>query len=103
MKNELDGPGCLLGYRVMQNRLKQEYKLSVPRDMVHDVMFDLDPDGLAARCRTKRNKKVKGQFTTKGVNLVHSMDGQDKLMGYQNRTCPLAVYGTVDTARRKLV
>lgn len=55
-----------------------------------------------ARCPTKRNKKVKGQFTTKGVNWVHSMDGHDKLMGYQNRTFPLVVYGSIDTASRKL-
>ena len=103
VKNGLDGPGCLLGYRAMQNKLRQEYKLNVPRDLVHDVMFDLDPDGLAARCPTKRNKKVKGQFTTKGVNWVHSMDGHDKLMGYQNRTFPLAVYGSIDTASRKLL
>ena len=65
---------------------------------MHDVMFDLDPDGLAARCPTKRNKKVKGQFTTKEVNWVHSMDGHDKLIGYQKRTFPLAVYGSVDTS-----
>ena len=53
IKNELDGPGCLLGYRAMQNMLRQEYKLNVPRDLVHDVLFDLDPDGLAARCPAK--------------------------------------------------
>ena len=75
IKNELDGPGCLLGYRAMQNKLRQEYKLNVPRDLVHNVMFDLDPDGLAARCPAKRNKKVKGHFTTKGV---HFMGGHDK-------------------------
>lgn len=87
----------------MQNKLRQEYKLNVPRDLVHDVMFDLDPDGLAARCPAKRNKKVKGHFTTKGVNWVYSMDGHNKLMGYQNRTFPLAVYGSIDTASRKLL
>ena len=103
VKNELDGPGCLLGYRAMRNKLRQEYKLNVPRDLVYNVMFDLDPDGLVARGPTKRNKKVKGHFTTKGVNWVHSMDGHDKLMGYQNRTFPLAVYGSTDTASRKLL
>ena len=33
----------------MQNKLRHEYKLNVPRDLVHYVMFDLDPDGLV-RC-----------------------------------------------------
>lgn len=87
----------------MQNKLRHKYKLNVPRDLVHYVMFDLDPDGLASRCPTKRNKKVQGQFATKGVNWVHSMEGHDKLMGYQNRTFPLTVYGSIDTASCKLL
>ena len=28
------------------------------------------------------------------------MDGHDKLMGYQNRTFPLAIYGAIDMASR---
>ena len=31
------------------------------------------------------------------------MDGHNKLMGYQNSTFPLAVYGYMDTASRKLL
>ncbi|PFX28794.1 hypothetical protein AWC38_SpisGene6501 [Stylophora pistillata] len=31
------------------------------------------------------------------------MDGHDKLMGCQNRTFPLAVYSSIDTASRKLL
>ena len=50
---EMDGPGKLLGYRVMQKRIRQEHELNVPRDMVHAAMqcviYDLDPEGLEAR------------------------------------------------------
>ncbi|XP_020917211.1 uncharacterized protein LOC110254544 [Exaiptasia diaphana] len=42
-------------------------------------------------------------FTSKGSNFVHSVDGHDKLMGYQNSTYPLAVYGCIDTSSRKLL
>ena len=32
-----------------------------------------------------------------GPNWVHSLDGHDKLMGYQNSTFPLAIYGCLDS------
>ena len=100
VRKELDGPGK---YRGMQNRLRQEHDLLVPRDLVHDVMFDLDEEGLAARCPVRKKGKPKGHFTTRGVNWVCSLDGHDKLMGYRNSTFPLAVYGCIDTASRKLL
>ena len=34
---------------------------------------------------------------------VHSLDGHGKLMGYQNSIFPLAMYGCLDTASRKLL
>ena len=103
VQKELDGPGKLLGYRAMQNKLRQEHNLLVPRDLVHAVMFDLDEEGLAARCPVRKKGRAKGHFTTKGTNWVCSLDGHDKLMGYKNSTFPLAVYGAIDTASRKLL
>ena len=62
------------------------------------------PKGLEARGPVgKKKTNPKGSFTTKGPNWVHSLDGHDKLMGYQNSTFPLAVYGCIDTASRKLL
>ena len=88
---EMDGPGKLLGYRAMQKKIRQEHELNVPRDLVHAVMYDLDPEGLEARSVGAKKRKPKGHFTTKGPNFVHSVDGHDKLMGYQNSTYPLAI------------
>ena len=65
-------------------------------------MYDLDPEGLEAQSFGAKKRKPKGHFTTKGPNFVHSVDGHDKLMGYQNSTYPLAMYGCIDTASRKL-
>ena len=103
--DELDGPGKLLGYRAMQKKIRQKCELNVPRDLVHAVMYDLDPEGLEARGvgAKLKGRKAKGHFTTKGPNFVHSVDGHDKLMGYQNSTYPLAIYGCIDTASRKLL
>jgi len=50
-----------------------------------------------------KKKATKGHFTTNGPNWVWSLDGHDKLMGYQNSTFPLAIYGCIDTASRKIV
>ena len=103
VEKEINGPGKLLRYRAMYNKIRQEYHLNVPRNLVHAVMFEVDPEGLEACDPTARKRKVKGNFTTRGTNFVHSMDGHDKLMGYQNSTFPLAIYGSIDTASRKIL
>ena len=48
-------------------------------------------------------RRKKGNFSSKGPNWVHSLDGHDKLMGFQNFTFPLAIYGCLHTASRKLL
>ena len=104
VENELKGSGQLLGYRAMHKKFRQEYGLNVTRDRVYDVMYELDPERLEVHGGVGANKKRrKGNFTTQGVNWVHSLDGHDKLMGYQNSTFPLAIYGCMDTAGRKLL
>jgi hypothetical protein len=51
----------------------------------------------------KWQRGEKGHFITKGTDWVHSMDGHDKMMGCQNSTFPLAIYGPIDTASRKIL
>ena len=87
----------------MHRKIRQEYGINVTRDQVYNVMSDLDLEGLEARGGIGAKKKEKGTFTTRGSNWVHSLDGHDKLMGYQNSTFPLAIYGCLDTASRKLL
>ena len=103
VKVELEGPGALLRYRAIQKRLRQVCNSWVPRDLVHDVMYCLDPEALEARAAWTKKKKKKGNFSSPGPDMVHSLDGQDKLMRYQNSTFPIAIYGCVDTASRKLL
>ena len=104
VKKELEGPGKLLGYRAMHKKVRQEYNLHVTRDAVYNVMYDLDPEGLEVRGGVgAKKKRKKGNFSSKGPNFVHSLDGHDNMMGYQNSTFPLAVYGCIDTASRKIM
>ena len=66
--------------------------------IINEVMNELDSDGLEAReCIGGKRKRKKGNFTSKGPNWVHSLDVHDKLMGYQNSTFPLAIYGCLDS------
>lgn len=58
----LDGPGKLLRYRAMTHKLRQKYNLKVPRDLVHNVTFDLDPDGLAARASGAKKSQSQRSF-----------------------------------------
>ncbi|XP_066920717.1 uncharacterized protein [Clytia hemisphaerica] len=99
---EMAGPGALLGYRAMHQKIRQKYSMNVPRDVVHNVMYDANPDLLEER-RLQNKKKPRGHFYSAGSNWVWSLDGHDKLMGYQNWTFPLAIYGCIDTASRKIL
>ena len=104
VETELKGPGRLVGYRAMHKKIRQEHGLNVTRDQVYDVMYELCPEGFEERGGVGGKKqRKKGNFTTKGTNWVHSLDGHDKLMGYQNSTFLLAIYGCLDTASRKLL
>ena len=97
VRAELDGPGKLLGYRAMTQKLRMQYHLKVPRHLVRDILADLDPDGVSSRKLQNRKIREKGNFTSKGPLWVVSVDGHDKLCGYQNWTFPLGIYGFIDT------
>ena len=104
VESELKDPGKLLGYRAMHKKSRQKHNLNVTREQVYNVMYALDPEGLENRGGVGAKKmRRKGNFTTKGSKWIHSLDGHDKLMGYQNSTFPLAIYGCMDTASRKLL
>ena len=66
VKKELDGPGSLLGYRALHNKIREVHELNVPRNLVYDVLADLDPQGLEDRGgvgQPKRQRR-KGTFTS---------------------------------------
>ena len=71
VQKEFDGPGKRLGYRTMYHKVRQEHELDVPHDLVHAMMYELDPDGLTARGLGEKKKvRAKGNFTSKGSNRV---------------------------------
>ena len=103
VRKELQGPGRLLGYRALNQKLRIEHRIKVPRHLVYNMMANLDPEGLEARNLQKKTKKAKIPFTSDGPLWLVSLDGHDKLCGYQNSTFPLGVYGCIDTFSRKIL
>ena len=49
VQKELQGPGKLLGYWAMQQKVRDLHGLNVPRNLVNAVMGEADPQGLKAR------------------------------------------------------
>ena len=67
VREEIEGPGQLLGYRAMHKKLREQHNLAVPRDLVHDVMGLVDPEGLQRRGdvgKKKRHRGATGTFTS---------------------------------------
>ena len=75
----------------------------MPRDLVYAEITDLDSVSLKMRQPGNKTPKEKYTFISAGPNWVMALDGHDKLIAFQNNTFPIAIYGVVDTARRKLL
>ena len=103
IQNELSGPGKLLGYRALNQKLRTEHGIKVPRDVVALIQRDIDPEGVANRRIGQKPKKEKIPFESLGPNWLWSLDGHDKMMGFQASTFPLAIYGCQDTFSRKII
>lgn len=103
VEEEVSGPGGRLGYRALNLKLRTNHDIKVPRNVVYNVLCEVDPEGLEERRIVKKEKKEKRPFTSKGPLWLISLDGHDKLCGYQNFTFPLGVYGCLDTFSRKVL
>ena len=91
IKKECEGRRQLLGYHAMYHKIRQVHGLNFRRDQVYTAMTNVHPEGLEIECPYSRIRKTKSTFSSVGPNWVLSMDGQDKLKGYQNSTFPLKV------------
>lgn len=93
--DELHGPGSLLGYRTMWNKLKNHHQLQVKRSTVMILLALLNPEGTAQR-RYKRLKRR--TYRSMGPNFLWHCDGYDKLKPYG-----LPIHGCIDGYSRKIL
>ena len=103
IKKECEEPRQSLGYRAMYHKIRQGHGRNVTKDQLYAAMTDVHPEELENRKPILKTKKTKSTFSSVGSDWVLSMDGHNKLMRYRNSTSPLAVYGCMDTANRKLL
>ena len=91
---ELNGPGCMGGYRSVWHTLRME-GLQVPRKVVADIVRELDPEGCELR---KRKRLRRRQYYAPGPNYVWHLDGYDKLKPYG-----FPIHGCIDGWSRKIM
>ena len=95
IRSELDGPGCLSGYRSMWHTLRIKYGIVVPRREVEELLSQLDPDGVQERKRHKLKRRV---YNSPGPNYCWHVDGYDKLKPYG-----LPIHGAIDGYSRRVM
>ena len=49
VREEMDGPGRLLGYRALHKKVREVHGLKVPRNLVYAMMENVDSSGLEER------------------------------------------------------
>ncbi|XP_046862205.1 uncharacterized protein LOC124455590 [Xenia sp. Carnegie-2017] len=82
----------------MQQKVREVHGLNVSRDLVYAVMGEADPEGLQSRGGIGKPKRPRrtNAFVSRGSNSTMSLDGHDKLCGYQKSMFPLCIYGGLD-------
>ena len=72
IRGEMEGAGCLAGYRKMWHILKLKHQLHVPRKLVQRMLKELDPEATNLR----RNRMLKRrQYLSHGPNQCWHIDG----------------------------
>ena len=71
IRQELDGPGCLHGYRAMWHTLKRD-GIFVPRHVVERLVRELDPEGWSYRSSKRLRRR---NYLSMGPNYCWHMDG----------------------------
>eukprot|EP00795_Rhopilema_esculentum_P004031 gene4031-20206_t len=89
---ELDGPGCIGGYRSTWHTLRME-GMQVPCRIVQDVVKELDPEGCDLRERKRLRRR---KYRTPGPNYVWHLDGYDKIKPFG-----FPIHGCIDGWIRK--
>ena len=93
IEQELDGPGCMRGYRAMWHCLRLQYGIQTSRNNVERILRELDPEGTALR-RARRLRRR--SYMNPGPNFAWHVDGYDKLKRQTVSQFTAAWMGLVD-------
>ena len=95
IRKELDGAGCLGGYRSVWHSLRLKHGVSISRHKVATFMREIDPDGVEER---KRRRLRRREYSSLGPNFVWHVDGYDKLKEFG-----FPIHGCIDGYSRKIL
>ena len=95
IRNELDGPGSMSGYRAMWRILRLKYRIFVPRSVVMNALREIDPSGTSDR---RRHRLTRRTYFSLGPNFCWHIDGYDKLKPYG-----FPIHGCIDGYSRKII
>ena len=94
IQQELDGPGCLSGYRSVWHTLRRE-GYAIPRHSVETLLREMDPDGCEMRRRHRLQRRT---YVNPGPNFCWHTDGYDKLKPYG-----FPIHACIDGFSRKIL
>ena len=94
MKNIVDGPGCLRGYRSVWHSL-QLLGMRVPRIVVQELLREIDPEGTEIRKAHRLKRRI---YHNPGPNYAWHCDGYDKLKPFG-----FPIHGCIDGWSRKIL
>ena len=63
----------------MTSMLRRQYNLHVSRELVRNILRQVDPSGVAAR---QSHRLVRRTYWARGPNYIWHVDGYDKLHSY---------------------
>ena len=95
IQHELRGAGCCLGYRLMHQKLQNEYGLTTDRETVRKVLKGLDPEGVQNRSRKRLRRR---KYHSPGPNFIWHIDGYDKLKPFG-----FCIHGAIDGFSRRIL
>lgn len=88
IREELDGPSCMSGYRAMWHTLRLKYGLCIPRSTVQSLLKEVDPFGTEERRKHRLKRRT---YSSNGPNECWHVDGYDKLKPFG-----FPIHGAVD-------
>ena len=95
IETELEGSGNRIGYRQMHQRLRNDYGFVVQKEIVREIIKELDPVGVQARSSKRLRRR---EYRAKGPNYIWHIDGYDKLKPFG-----FCIHGGIDGYSRRIL
>ena len=94
-ESEIQGPASMRDYRGLWHSLKTNYGIIVKRDIVMNILKEIDPEGTKMR---KAHRQPRRKYVSEGPNSCWHPDGYDKMKPYS-----FPIHGCTDGYSRRIL